>query len=235
MEKVKTDLAETRKNLKNLIRYAIGHLEALLEKYGPLYPRLTKSSRHDEIDAREVAFKAFKVAYDRESGYLGHKVGGEEFKTDCTRFDKILMVFKDGRYRVIELPEKLFVGPDLVYCGLPDRERVFTLVYCDRDATYLKRFIFGGCILDKDYYCTLEDQKCKVLFFEPETPETLYIRYKPAPHQKINQQTCTPSEVEVKGARTRGRQLTIKDVGAIGTKPPRGWDEAATTTKVMFA
>jgi topoisomerase IV subunit A len=235
MEKVKADLAETRKNLKNLIKYAIGHLEALLEKYGPLYPRLTKSSRHDEIDAREVAFKAFKVAYDRESGYLGHKVNGEEFKTECTRFDKVLMLFKDGRYRVIELPEKLFVGPDLVYCGLPDRERAFTLVYCDRDATYLKRFTFGGCILDKDYYCTQEGQKCKVLFFEPDTPETLYIRYKPAPHQKINQQTCTPSEVEVKGARTRGRQLTIKDVGAIGTKPPRGWDETATTTKVMFA
>jgi topoisomerase IV subunit A len=235
MERIKTELGETRKNLKQLTRYVIGHLEALLEKYGPLYPRLTRSSRHDEIDAREVAFKAFKLAYDRESGYLGHKVAGDEFKTDCTKFDKILMVFKDGRYKVIELPEKLFVGPDLIYCGLPDREQVFTLVYCDRDATYLKRFTFGGFILDKDYFCTQEGAKCKVHFLEPGTPETLYIRYKPAPHQKINQQTCVPSEVDVKGARTRGRQLTIKDVGAVGTKPPRGWDETAATTKVMFA
>ncbi|MCX6902247.1 MAG: DNA topoisomerase IV subunit A, partial [Verrucomicrobia bacterium] len=104
MAQVKADLAATRQSLKNLVKYAIGHLEALLEKYGPLYPRLTKSSRHDEIDAKEVAFKAFKVAYDRESGYLGHKVNGDEFKTDCTKFDKILMVFKDGRYKVIELP-----------------------------------------------------------------------------------------------------------------------------------
>src|SRR5512141_970057 len=63
MEKVKADLAETRKNLKNLTRYVIGHLEALLEKYGPQFPRLTtKSSRHDEIDVKEVAFKAFKVS-----------------------------------------------------------------------------------------------------------------------------------------------------------------------------
>ena len=67
MEKVKGDLAETRKNLKNLTKYVIGHLEELLAKYGPLYPRLTKSSRYDEVDAKEVAFKAFKVAYDRES------------------------------------------------------------------------------------------------------------------------------------------------------------------------
>jgi len=235
MDQVKADLADTRKNLKNLVKYAIAHLEALIEKYRPLYPRRTRSSRHDEIDAREVAFKAFKVAYDRETGYLGHKVNGDEFKLDCTRFDKLLMVFKDGHYKVIELPEKLFVGPDLVYCGLPERDRVFTLVYSDRDATYIKRFTFGGYIMDRDYWCTQEGAKCKILFLAPDTPETLYIRYKPAPHQKINQQTCNPSEIEVKGVRTRGRQLTIKDVGAIDIKPPRGWDPDANTTKVMFA
>ena len=127
MEKVKADLAETRKNLKNLTKYVIGHLEALLAKYGPLYPRLTKSSRYDEVDAKEVAFKAFKVAYDRETGYVGYKVSGEEFNVECTKFDKLILVFKDGHYQVIELPEKFFVGPDLVYCGLPERERVFTL------------------------------------------------------------------------------------------------------------
>ncbi len=234
MERVKADLADTRKHLKNLTRYAIGHLEALLEKYGPLYPRRTKSSRHDEIDAREVAFKAFKVAYDRESGYLGYKVSGEEFRTDCTKFDKILMVFRDGRYKVVELPEKLFVGPDLVYAGLPERDRIFTLAYSTRDATYLKRFIFGGTILDKDYFCVPEGEKCRLLYFAPDTPETLYIRYKPAPYQKINQQTCNPSEVDVKGPRTRGRQVSIKDVASLTDKPTRGWDPEAPTTKVVF-
>jgi threonine dehydrogenase-like Zn-dependent dehydrogenase len=53
----------------------------LLKKYGPMYPRLTtKSSRHEEVDAKAVAFKAFKVAYDRESGYVGYKVSGENMK-----------------------------------------------------------------------------------------------------------------------------------------------------------
>src|SRR5205814_2868474 len=125
VEKVKTDLAGTRKSLKNLTRHVIAHLEELLEKYGPLYPRLTKSSRYDEVDAREVAFKAFKVAYDRESGYVGYRVSGDEFKVDCTKFDKLVLVFKDGHYRVTELPEKVFVGPDLIYCGVPERYRVF--------------------------------------------------------------------------------------------------------------
>src|SRR5271170_3099746 len=152
MEKTKAGLDETRKNLKSLTKYVIGHLEALLEKYGPLYPRLsTKSARHEEVDAKAVAFKAFKVSYDRESGYVGHKVSGEEFKLECTKFDKILLVFKDGTYKVCELPEKLFVGQELFYCGLPERERVFTCAYTDRDASYLKRFTFGGTILNKVY------------------------------------------------------------------------------------
>ena len=95
MEKTKAELDETRKNLKGLTKYVIGHLEALLEKYGPQYPRLTtKSARHEEVDVKAVAFKAFKVSYDRESGYVGYKVSGEEFKLECTKFDKILLVFK---------------------------------------------------------------------------------------------------------------------------------------------
>ncbi|MGD1084580.1 MAG: DNA topoisomerase IV subunit A [Verrucomicrobiota bacterium] len=232
MDKIKADLDETRGHLKNVTKHAIAHLEALLEKYGPLHPRLTKSSRYDEVDAREAAFKAFKAAYDRESGYVGHKVSGEEFKLDCTKFDKLLLVFRDGHYKVVELPEKMFVGPDMVFCALPERDRVMTLAYTNRDASYLKRFTFGGTILNKEYFCI--PPKSRILFFEPETPAELFIRYKAAPYQKINQQTCNPSQVEVKGPKTRGRQISIKEVAAINSKPPRGWDPEAATTKLEF-
>ena len=232
MEKVKEELSETRKNLKNLTKYVIGHLEELLAKYGPQYPRLTKSSRYDEVDAKEVAFKAFKVAYDRETGYVGYKVSGGEYNVECTKFDKLILVFKDGHYQVTELPEKFFVGPDLVYCGLPEREQVFTVAYTNREATYLKRFTFGGTILHKVYHCI--QPKSRILFFEPGTPAELYIRYKPAPYQKINQQTCNPSEVEVKSPKTRGRQISIKDVSSINSQPSRGWDPEAPTTRLQF-
>jgi topoisomerase-4 subunit A len=233
MDKVKADLAETQKHLKSLTKYVIGRLEALLEKYGPIYPRLTKSSRYDEVEAKEVAFKAFKVAYDRESGYVGYKVSGEEFRVDCTKFDKLIMVFKDGHYKVMELQEKLFVGPDLFYCGLPERERVFTLAYTNRQATYLKRFTFGGTIMNKDYFCIPE--KSRILFFEPDTPKELFIRYKPAAYQKINQQTCDPSQVVVKGAKTRGNQISLKEVSSITSQPTRGWDAEAAVSKLVFA
>jgi topoisomerase-4 subunit A len=232
-DQVKADLEQTRKDLKNLTKYVISHLEKLLEKYGPQYPRLTtKSARHEEVDAKAVAFKAFKVSYDRETGYVGYKVSGEEFKTECTKFDKILLVFKDGTYKVIELPEKMFVGPELFYCGLPDRDKVFTCAYTNRQASYLKRFTFGGTIMNKAYFCIPE--KSRILFFEPNTPKVLYIRYKPAPHQKVSQQTCDPSEIEVKSPKTLGRQISIKDISSVTAEPTRGWDDNAATTKVMF-
>jgi topoisomerase-4 subunit A len=233
MEKTKAELAETQKHLKNVVKFAIGHLEGLLEKYGPQYPRLTtKSARHEEVDVKAVAFKAFKVAYDRESGYVGYKVSGDEFKVECTKFDKLLLVFKDGTYKVTELAEKLFVGPELFYCGLPDRERVFTCAYTDRKASYLKRFTFGGTILNKAYLCIPD--KSRILYFAPDTPKVLYVRYKPAPHQKVHQQTCDPTKIDVKSPKTRGRMLSIKDISSVTPEPTRGWDETAATTEIVF-
>ena len=110
---------------------------------------------------------------------------------------------------------------------------MFTCAYTDRDASYLKRFTFGGTILNKAYSCIPE--KSRILFFAPETPKQLYVRYKPAPHQKISQQTCDPNEIEVKSAKTRGRQLSIKDISSVTAEPTRGWDEKAATTKIVFA
>ena len=151
---------------------------------------------------------------------------------DCTKFDRLLLVFKDGHYKVIELPEKLFVGQDLIYCGLPERDRVFTLAYCDREATCLKRFTFGGTILNKEYSCVPE--KTKLLFFEADTPEEIFIKYKQAPYQKVNQQTCRPGDLAVKGVKARGNQISIKDVASINSKPPRNWENDEPTTRVMF-
>ncbi len=233
MARTKAELAETRKHLKNLIKYVIGHLEELLAKYRPLYPRLTtKSARHEEVDVKAAAFKSFKVSYDRESGYVGYKVNADEFKLECTKFDKLLLVFKDGTYKVIELPEKLFVGPDVLLCGLPERDRVYTCAYTDREASYLKRFTFGGIIMNKVYSCIPE--KSRLLYLAPTTPKVLYIRYKPAPHQKISQQTCDPSQLDVKGPKTLGRQISIKDISSVTDAPTRGWDPNEATTKVIF-
>ncbi len=232
MDKVRAELAETRKHLKSLTRYAIGHLKGLIKDYQDEYRRLTEVTTFDAVAAKEVAFKSFKVAYDRKKGYIGYKVNGDEFEVACSKFDKLLLVFGDGHYKVVELTEKLFVGQNLVYCARPERERVFTMAYQIKGTTYLKRFSFGGTILNKDYQCA--PPKSKVLFFEADTPEQIYIKYKPAPYQRIDQQVAIPSELLVKSAKARGNQVSIKEVASVRSKPPRNWDAEAATTKLKF-
>lgn len=233
MEKISAELARTLKSLKNVKGYTISRLKGLLERYGPQFPRLTRSGRFDEVEAKEVAFKTFKVTYDRESGYLGYKAGGDEFTVMCSKFDKLLLVFKDGRYKVIELPDKLFIGQDLIHCGTPDRDRVFTVAYSTKEATWMKRFTFGGAILGKEYNLSPEP-KSKILFFEADTPEKVYIKYKPAAYQKVSQQTAKPAELVIKTAKARGNQVSIKDVASIQSRQPRNWNPEEPTTQLRF-
>lgn len=233
IEKIQAELGRVVKHLKNVRGFAITRLKGLIEKHGPDFPRQTKVGRFDEVEAKDVAFKTFKVTYDRDSGYVGYKAGGDAFTVMCSRFDKLLLVFRDGRYKVIELPEKLFVGQDLIYCGPPERDRVFTVAYSTKEASWIKRFTFGGTILDKDYPLCPEP-KSKVLFFEPDTPERIYIKYKPAPYQRVSQQTAKPGDLAVKNARARGNQISIKDVASIHSKPPRNWEADAPTSELKF-
>ncbi|HAR00198.1 MAG TPA: DNA topoisomerase IV subunit A, partial [Verrucomicrobiales bacterium] len=232
MEKVQADLVETRKYLKSITRYTINHIKGLLKKYGGQYPRRTQLTEFVAVTAKDAAFKSLKFSYDRAKGYLGHKISGDEFQIPCSRYDKLLMVFKDGSYKVIEVPDKLFVGKDVIYCARPDRDQEITMAYQAKGVTYLKRFTFGGTITNKDY--RLAPEKSKVLFFEEETPEDLYIKFKAAPRQKVNQQIAKPRELAVKSAKAKGNQISIKEVQFIRTKPPRNWDPDAAISELRF-
>ncbi len=145
----------------------------------------------------------------------------------CSRYDRILLVWEDGRYKVIKPPEKLFVDKSLLYCGKADRDTVFTAVYKYDRAVYLKRFTFGGAITDREYRYAKEP--ADVLLFEPGTPEELYVKFKPAKRQRIHQQAFVPSDVPVKGVKAMGNHMTVKSVARIGTTRGRWWkkDEPA--------
>ena len=232
IEKVQAELDQTRQNLKSLTRYTIRHIKELLKAYGSTFPRKTQIGSFETVVAKEAAFKSLKVAYDRVKGYIGYKVSGSEFQMACSKYDKILVVLQDGAYKVIEVPDKLFLGKELLYCATPEREREMTMAYRHKGVTYLKRFTFGGTILNKDY--RLCPEKSKVLFFEPGTPEVLYIKYKAAPRQKVSQQTAYPGELGIKSAKAKGNQVSIKEVHSIRTKPPKNWDAKAATTELRF-
>ena len=159
---------------------------------------------------------------------------GGEFPVACTQYDKLLVVSKDGHYKVMQIEEKAFVGTKVIRVEHPDKESIYTMVYQTADACYIKRFAFGGTIMNKEYTLIPGKKKGRIVYLEKGTPDKLYIRYKPVPRQKINQQTCKPKKLTVKGPKTKGKQISIKSISNIGGKPPKNWEEDAATTEVLL-
>lgn len=216
------ELAQVEKNIGALVPYAVRYLQNLLKTYGPQYPRRTESTTFGEVEVRALTARELAVKIDREKGYLGTAVEGENL-LECSSLDKLVAVWADGRYKVFPPPDKLFTDTTLLYAARYDRDRVMTMVFRWEYITYLKRFTFGGAIQNKDYLCTPEGSH--ILFFSDADIPRLYVRYKPAPNQKIHQQIFEPGDVLVKGVQSRGNQMTTKviDKIAFGPNKPRWW------------
>jgi topoisomerase-4 subunit A len=222
IETILQDLDAVEKNLGRLIPYAIQYLKGLLKTYGERYPRRTRIERFGTIEIRELTATELQIGWDRESGYLGHTVKGDAV-LECSSLDKIELIWKDGRYKVMYPPERLFVDQNLIYCAKYDRDRVMTAVYTQAPFTFIKRFTLGGAILNKDYLCTQPDSEIQLLV--EGTPERLYLKYKAAKGQRIHQQIFKPGDVPLKGVKTRGNQMTAKTIDKIETTKPRWWSD----------
>jgi len=147
----------------------------------------------------------------------------------CTSQDKLVLVWDDGRYKVMPPPETLFVGDDLVYCGKMDRDRAMTVVYVEEGLPYVKRFAFGGAILNKEYRCTRD--KARVLLFADDDPASLYVKYKPAKRQRIHQQVFHPADLPVKSPKARGTLMAPKEIDKVSRRKPSWWNEGERTAR----
>ena len=229
IEGILAEEAEVAENLKHLRAYAVRYLKDLIRRYGKKYPRISQIAEtpFGAIEVRALTASELSIKIDRENGYVGTAVRGGEELFKCSSLDKILFVWSDGRYKVVPPPDKLFIDKNLLHCGVFDKEGQFTAVYTEPKFgfTYIKRFSFGGCILNKDY--AFAPEKSKVVFWAQGTPDALYVKYKPAKGQRVNQQLFAPGEVLVKGVSARGKQMTSKSIRAISAEKPRGWDEEA--------
>ena len=227
---------EVTHNLKHLNDYAVNYLNGLVEKYKKRYPRLTKinDEAFEEIEVRELTASELTIKMDKENGYIGTDIRGGEELFKCSSLDKLIVVWKDGRYKMMPPPDKFFVDKTSIYCQLYDRDKEFTAVYTEPHYgfTYVKRFAFGGLIQNKDY--RLAPEKSSVLLFEEGTPDSVFVKYKPAKSQRIHQQEFTPSDVLVKGVSAKGIQMTSKDISRITTKKPSWWDDNEKSPKGML-
>lgn len=227
MEKVQAELEETQKHLKSVVRYTISHLKKLIKQYQDTHKRRTEISEFKSVTAKEVAHKAFKFAYDRTKGYLGYKVNGDEFQFAVSNLDKFVHVKADGTFVVSQVEDKSFVGQDVVYAAPASKERLVMMVYTLKGVGYVKKFAFGGTILNKQYRCAPE--KSKIIYFKEYSDSTLFIKYAPAPKQKINTQFLLTEKLKTKSVKANGNQLALKKIKNVSDSKPRGWDQSNPT------
>ena len=209
------ELRDVQGHLKNLTSYAIDYLQRLIEKYSKTYKRKTRLTTAEEIDVRELTANELAIAYDQERGFLGHQLKAESaFR--CSPLDRLLLVWDTGRYQMIPPPDKLFVDKNLVYFGIFDREKTFTLVYSTGKATFVKRFSFGGAIMNRDYNCAQENAKIRLLTDRPITE--IRLKYRHSKGARVHEQSVSASDFAVRGPKTRGNQVTKRTVTSVTIK-----------------
>lgn len=220
------ELQQTAKNLAGLKAYAIRYLSGLIKQYGQTCQRRTQITDFEEIAVRELTAKELEIFHDKENGYIGSGVKGDSVM-HCSPYDKLILAWGDGRYKVITPPEKLFVGKNMLYLAQYDRNRLMTMIYTIDHFTYVKRFAYGGIIMEKEYLCTPEG--AKVLLLTDQPVAEVFVKYAPAKSQRIHQQVFRLDQIGVKGVKANGNRMTAKTITRLATEKPRWWDESQAT------
>ena len=246
---IEKEEAEVRDNLLHLRAFVVKYLKGLIRQYGKKYPRMTQiaAGAFKEVDVRAITASELTIRYDKENHFVGSGLRGGDELFKCSSLDKLVFVWKDGRYKMTPPSDKIFVDKDLLEVFLfnpeKDRARAFVCVYEEPlyGFAYIKRFTFGGMINNKEY--RLAPEKSKVLFFDEGCPEKLYVKFKPAKNQKIHQMLFQPLEpvdkgagekkplVEIRGATARGIQLTTKPIARISATKGSWWNDGEAAAK----
>ena len=224
MEKIVAALAEAREDLANLVACALRYLRGLQRKYADSFPRRTRIESFGAIQVRELTAHEWRLCYDRHKGYLGHKVSGDPL-LECSSLDRILLVWKDGRLKVIAPPEKLFVDSSLAFGIVVKPDWTLTVAYTEEGQTYAKQF-GGGTVLNREYRCAPKGAEIRMI--TEGAPSILYVRYVPGPARKIVQQEFPAHDLPMRDRDARGVLMTSKPIEYIGTSRPPDWDDALT-------
>lgn len=207
------ELAKTRKSLKEIKKVAISYLNGLITKYGKDYPRRTQIQTLQSVDVRAVTAKTVKVGFDPATGFVGTKVSGSQ-SFECTNFDKLLLLYSNGTYQVINIPEKQYVHQNskVCYVGIADKKTILNIAYKDpkTDLCYAKRFIVEKFILDKMY--TFMPEGMNLLFITTKQAPTLEMVYIPKPRQKSAQGPFHFEHLAVKGISAKATRMSPRGI-----------------------
>ena len=223
---VEADIEETKNNITNLNDYAIKYYENLLKKYGKGRERKTEIRTFETIQANAVAIANTKLYVNYKEGFIGTSLKKDEFAFDCSDLDNIIVFRKDGKMTVTKVADKTFVGKDITYLAVfqkNDERTTYNMLYFDGKSktTYAKRFNVTGITRDKVYDLTKGTPGSKVLQFSVNPngeAEVVTITLSPESKARTKSFDFYFEEIEIKGRSAQGNQVTKYPVKSVRFK-----------------
>lgn len=216
----KDKIADINNKLSDITAYAIGWYTELRQKYGEHYPRRTVIRGFDSIEAATVAEANRKLYINRAEGFIGTSLTKDEFIAPCSDIDDIIIFYRDGKYKVVKVQEKMFVGKNIEHIGVykkKDERTVYNVIYRDgKEGTYyMKRFAVTGVRRDQEYDLTQGTPGSKICYFTANSngeAEVVRVTLKPKARLNKLQFDVDFSELLVKGKQSRGNIVTRNEV-----------------------
>ena len=220
VQAINARIKEINKLLKHIVEYAISYLDGIEAKLDPaMFKRMSTLTNIKTVDVKTVVKRDTPLKYNEKDGYLGTQVSGGVELMRITPFDRILYVRKSGIYSVTEAPDKVFVGPELRYCGFADKDSLskilFTIIYRDPETqyAYVKRCKIAAYIMNRDYFFAPDGME--VLHVDTRKNFTFELNYVKKPKMKVFTEKFKAQDYLEKGLKALGVRVTAKEVESI--------------------
>ena len=226
MARIKAEIDDIERRLANLVEVTAEWFTYLKDKYGNDHPRLTEIKNFDTIEAAKVVEANEKLYINRQDGFIGTSLRKDEFVCNCSDIDDIIIFYRDGKYKVIKVAEKVFVGKNIIHIAVfkkNDRRTIYNVVYRDgkQGTYYIKRFDVSSMMRDKEYDLTQGTPGSRVVYFTANPngeAEVIKVTLEPTPKLKRIFMEKDFSELSVKGRGAKGNVLTRNVVHRISLK-----------------
>ncbi|MDY2825582.1 MAG: DNA topoisomerase IV subunit A [Treponema sp.] len=220
VQAINARIREINKLLKHIVEYAISYLDGIEAKLDPAaFKRMSTLTNIKTVDVKTVVKRDTPLKYNEKDGYLGTQVSGGVELMRITPFDRILYVRKSGIYSVTEAPDKVFVGPELRYCGFADKDSLskilFTIIYRDPETqyAYVKRCKIAAYIMNRDYFFAPDGME--VIHVDTRKNFTFELNYVKKPKMKVFTEKFKAQDYLEKGLKALGVRVTAKEVESI--------------------
>ena len=222
----KSQIEEINHKLENLVDYTIAWFLMLKEKYGKDWPRRTIIRSFETIEASKVVEANEKLYMNSKEGFIGTSLKKDEFIANCSLLDDVIVFFKDGKYKVVKVSDKVYVGKNILYANVfkrNDKRTIYNVIYRSGKLTphYIKRFAVPGVTRDREYDLTRGKPGSRIVYFSANPngeAETVKVYLKPKPRLRILSFEKDFSEIAIRGRGAMGNLLTKSEVHKITLK-----------------